>query len=469
MNMTIQLSIKDKILAALKEACDESAGLQKVLDKKVKLKSDGALYCLNQIWVPLKGIAIDCVTKLPKTSSGHDTIWVIVDRLTKSTYFLPMREDYKMDRLVRMYLNKIVVRPGVPISIISDRDSRFTSRFWQSMQEELGTRISHFFLNVFRFSCTHGGVSRCLELSVGEEDMVTLDVPALQNSSYKGPNRRSNSCCDETVVSAEGRTQVTLLFDSMLVQNQAPEGEGSAMPPEPQPTPSTLQLTAAEPQTAAPQIAEPQIIFHEAHIEPILQSPTTYQRKRKTQKYEAVHKEGSDSVERAITTDAILGIDTGGSPRRQETMRGTPVRLETQLKQKKSKAVIHSSDEEAPSLDIKDSPKQGRMIGEIDKDETIYLVSEQGEVQETTKPLKDDDDATFAKTLLNIKRSTAKDKGKGIMQETKLSKKLKKREMIQLSLDEELAQKLHAKELAKETERQEHDRYNLKKALELQK
>ncbi|GJU65635.1 putative reverse transcriptase domain-containing protein [Tanacetum coccineum] len=75
----------------------------------------------------------DFVTKLPRTSSGHDTIWVIVDRLTKSAYFLPMREDYKMDRLARLYLNEIVARHGVPISIISDRDSRFTSRFWQSI------------------------------------------------------------------------------------------------------------------------------------------------------------------------------------------------------------------------------------------------------------------------------------------------------------------------------------------------
>ncbi|GJR77730.1 putative reverse transcriptase domain-containing protein [Tanacetum coccineum] len=63
---------------------------------------------------------MDFVTKLPKTSSGHDTIWVIVDRLTKSAHFLPMREDYKMDRLARLYLNEIVVRHGVPISIISD-------------------------------------------------------------------------------------------------------------------------------------------------------------------------------------------------------------------------------------------------------------------------------------------------------------------------------------------------------------
>ncbi|GJZ60742.1 putative reverse transcriptase domain-containing protein [Tanacetum coccineum] len=74
-----------------------------------------------------------------RTSSGYDTIWVIVDRLTKSAHFLPMREDYKMDRLARLYLNEIVARHGVPISIVSDRDSRFTSRFWQSMQKALRT------------------------------------------------------------------------------------------------------------------------------------------------------------------------------------------------------------------------------------------------------------------------------------------------------------------------------------------
>ncbi|GJV27260.1 putative reverse transcriptase domain-containing protein [Tanacetum coccineum] len=83
---------------------------------------------------------MDFVTKLPRTSSGHGTIWVIVDRFTKSAHFLPMCEDYKMDRLARLYLNEIVARHGVPISIISDRDSRFTSWYWQSMQEALGTR-----------------------------------------------------------------------------------------------------------------------------------------------------------------------------------------------------------------------------------------------------------------------------------------------------------------------------------------
>nr|GEZ32007.1 hypothetical protein [Tanacetum cinerariifolium] len=67
---------------------------------------------------------MEFVTKLPRTSSEHDIIWVIVDRLAKSVYFLPMREDYKMDRLARLYLNEIVARHGVPISIISDHDNQ---------------------------------------------------------------------------------------------------------------------------------------------------------------------------------------------------------------------------------------------------------------------------------------------------------------------------------------------------------
>nr|GEU39099.1 hypothetical protein [Tanacetum cinerariifolium] len=120
-------------------------------------------------------------------------------------------------------------------------------------------------------------------------------------------------------------------------------------------------------------------------------------------------------------------------------------KLKTQLNQKKSRAVIYSSDEEEPSLDIKDSLKQERMIGEINKDKNVNLVSEQGKVHKKAEPLKNNDDATVAKTLLNIKRSTAKDKGKGIMQETELPKKIKKREIREIKIymrivpDEEIA------------------------------
>ncbi|GKC97657.1 putative reverse transcriptase domain-containing protein [Tanacetum coccineum] len=74
-------------------------------------------------------ITIDFITKLPKTSNGHDTIWVIVDRLTKSAHFIPTRETDSMKTLTRLYIKEIFSRHGVPISIISDRDSHFTSRF----------------------------------------------------------------------------------------------------------------------------------------------------------------------------------------------------------------------------------------------------------------------------------------------------------------------------------------------------
>ncbi|GJT28225.1 putative reverse transcriptase domain-containing protein [Tanacetum coccineum] len=90
---------------------------------KVKAEHQRPSGLLQQPEIPIwkwEGIAMDFVTKLPRTSSGHDTIWVIVDQLTKSAYFLPMHEDYKMERLARLYLNEIVARHGVPISIISD-------------------------------------------------------------------------------------------------------------------------------------------------------------------------------------------------------------------------------------------------------------------------------------------------------------------------------------------------------------
>ncbi|GKC80475.1 putative reverse transcriptase domain-containing protein, partial [Tanacetum coccineum] len=109
---------------------------------KVKVEHQRPSGLLQQPEIPVwkwKGIAMDFVTKLPRTSSGHDTIWVIVDRLTKSAHFLPMREDYKMERLAKLYLNEIVAIHGVPILIISDHNSPFTSRFWRSMQEALGT------------------------------------------------------------------------------------------------------------------------------------------------------------------------------------------------------------------------------------------------------------------------------------------------------------------------------------------
>ncbi|GKA07892.1 putative reverse transcriptase domain-containing protein [Tanacetum coccineum] len=159
------------------------------MDKEFETRPDGTLYIRNKSWLPCFGdlrdlithesykskysihpgsdkmyqdlkklywwpnmkaniatykwekVTMDFVTKFPKTSSGHDTIWVIVDHLTKSVHFLPMKETDTMERLMRLYLKEVILRHGVPISIISDRDSRFTSHFCQSLQKALGTRL----------------------------------------------------------------------------------------------------------------------------------------------------------------------------------------------------------------------------------------------------------------------------------------------------------------------------------------
>ncbi|GJR90019.1 putative reverse transcriptase domain-containing protein [Tanacetum coccineum] len=86
-------------------------------------------------------ITIDFVTKLPKTSQGYDIIWVIVDRLTKSAIFTPIKETDPLDKLARMYLKEVVTRHGIPISIICDHDPRFASNFWRSLQNALGTNL----------------------------------------------------------------------------------------------------------------------------------------------------------------------------------------------------------------------------------------------------------------------------------------------------------------------------------------
>ena len=76
---------------------------------------------------------MDFVFSLPRTREGHDGIWVIVDRLTKSAHFLPVGKKYKLDNLAELYVNEIVRLHGVPESIVSDRDPRFASRFWRAL------------------------------------------------------------------------------------------------------------------------------------------------------------------------------------------------------------------------------------------------------------------------------------------------------------------------------------------------
>ncbi|GKE19053.1 reverse transcriptase domain-containing protein, partial [Tanacetum coccineum] len=159
------------------------------LGQQMERKGDRSLYFMDRIWVPLVGdiywwpgmkrdgatyvsecltcakvnaehqrhsgllqqpeipewkwesITMDFITKLPRIRNGHNAIWVVVDRLTKSTHFLAIHEDYSIAKLARLYTDEIVTRHGVPVSIISDRDVRFTSHLWQTFQKALGTRL----------------------------------------------------------------------------------------------------------------------------------------------------------------------------------------------------------------------------------------------------------------------------------------------------------------------------------------
>ncbi|TYH24555.1 hypothetical protein ES288_A03G101600v1 [Gossypium darwinii] len=85
---------------------------------------------------------MDFVTGLPLTPKKKDVIWVVVDRLTKSAHFILVRTNYSLDKLVELYIDEIVRLHGVPISIISDRDRRFTLRFWRKLQKALGTKLN---------------------------------------------------------------------------------------------------------------------------------------------------------------------------------------------------------------------------------------------------------------------------------------------------------------------------------------
>ena len=79
--------------------------------------------------VEMEHITLDFVMKLPKTLRGHDTIWVVVDRLTKSAHFLAMRETLPMEKLAKLYVDELILRHGVPLLIVLNRDSRFNLTF----------------------------------------------------------------------------------------------------------------------------------------------------------------------------------------------------------------------------------------------------------------------------------------------------------------------------------------------------
>ena len=100
---------------------------------------------LNPLSIPQwkwDNITLDFVSDFPLTQRKHDVVWVIVDKLTKSAHFLPVRLDYSMDHLAELYVSEIVRFHGIPLSIVSNRDLQFTSRFWKELQSAFGTRLN---------------------------------------------------------------------------------------------------------------------------------------------------------------------------------------------------------------------------------------------------------------------------------------------------------------------------------------
>ena len=113
--------------------------------QQVKAEHQVSSGLLNPIPIPQwkwDNITMDFVFGFPLTQKKHDSIWVIVDRLTKFAHFLPVRLDYSMDRLAEMYVNEIVRLHGIPLSIAFNHDPRFTLRFWKELQSVSGTRLN---------------------------------------------------------------------------------------------------------------------------------------------------------------------------------------------------------------------------------------------------------------------------------------------------------------------------------------
>ncbi|GKF19641.1 retrotransposable element Tf2 [Tanacetum coccineum] len=112
--------------------------------QQVKIEHQRASGLLQPLEIPVwkwDEISMDFVTGLPRTQRKHDAIWVVVDRLTKSAHFLPIRKDYPVSKLAEMFQQEIVRLHGTPLAIVSDRDPRFTSRFWKGLQNAWGTRL----------------------------------------------------------------------------------------------------------------------------------------------------------------------------------------------------------------------------------------------------------------------------------------------------------------------------------------
>nr|GEX74395.1 hypothetical protein [Tanacetum cinerariifolium] len=222
------------------------------LDQLMERKEYGGMYF---IWVPLIGDVRTLImneahaSRFSRSSSGYDTNWVIVDRLTKAAHFLAIREDYKMEKLARLYIDEIVARHGVPASIFSDRDGRFTSGLLANITESLrdafgyecGSSSSNVWTNYHSsircapFEALYGRKCRSpvLWVEIGESRLIgpelvqeTTDKVVLIKEKLKGARDRQKSYADNRrkPLEFEVRDQVLLkVVSPVAYRSRLPE------------------------------------------------------------------------------------------------------------------------------------------------------------------------------------------------------------------------------------------------------
>nr|GFC21509.1 retrotransposon protein, putative, Ty3-gypsy subclass [Tanacetum cinerariifolium] len=150
------LRVKLDLISRIKEAQKEDREIWTIvenLDEQTEFRLDEDDVKIEHQWasgllqlqdIPVwkwDKISMDFVTGLPRTQRRHDAIWVVVDRLSKSGHFLPIRKDYSVCKLAEIFQQEIVRLHGTPSAIVSDRDPRFASRFWKGLQKAWGTRL----------------------------------------------------------------------------------------------------------------------------------------------------------------------------------------------------------------------------------------------------------------------------------------------------------------------------------------
>jgi hypothetical protein len=107
------------------------------------MKATGPLQSLPIPTWKWEDISMDFIVGLPRTAKGYDSIWVIIDRVTKIAHFLPVKTYYPVLTYAKLYIARILSLHGIPKTIVSDREPQFVSKFWEELHKSLGTKLLH--------------------------------------------------------------------------------------------------------------------------------------------------------------------------------------------------------------------------------------------------------------------------------------------------------------------------------------